>query len=76
MDSQFFGKNGQVGWELQRSLSPLGEVVALDRHSGAYPTAARRPLNSRLDTTRLAQTFGLTLPPWQHGVARMLAETL
>ena len=27
------GKNGQVGWELQRSLAPLGELVALDRHS-------------------------------------------
>jgi dTDP-4-dehydrorhamnose reductase len=27
------GKNGQVGWELQRSLVPLGELVALDRHS-------------------------------------------
>ena len=27
------GKNGQVGWELQRSLAPLGEVIALDRHS-------------------------------------------
>lgn len=26
------GKNGQVGWELQRALQPLGEVVALDRH--------------------------------------------
>lgn len=25
------GKNGQVGWELQRSLAPLGKVVALDR---------------------------------------------
>lgn len=25
------GKNGQVGWELQRSLSLLGEVIALDR---------------------------------------------
>ena len=25
------GKNGQVGWELQRSLAPLGELVALDR---------------------------------------------
>lgn len=25
------GKNGQVGWELQRSLAPLGDVVALDR---------------------------------------------
>lgn len=27
------GKNGQVGWELQRSLSTLGEVIALDRLS-------------------------------------------
>jgi dTDP-4-dehydrorhamnose reductase len=25
-----FGQNGQVGWELQRSLAPLGELVALD----------------------------------------------
>ncbi|MBC7940564.1 MAG: dTDP-4-dehydrorhamnose reductase [Chitinophagaceae bacterium] len=24
-----FGRNGQVGWELQRSLAPLGELVAL-----------------------------------------------
>ncbi len=30
------GKNGQVGWELQRSLAPLGEVLALDRHSAVY----------------------------------------
>ena len=27
------GKNGQLGWELQRSLAPLGDVIALDRHS-------------------------------------------
>ncbi len=27
------GKGGQVGWELQRSLSPLGELVALDHDS-------------------------------------------
>ncbi|QDK98819.1 dTDP-4-dehydrorhamnose reductase [Acinetobacter tandoii] len=25
------GKNGQVGWELQRALAPLAEVIALDR---------------------------------------------
>jgi dTDP-4-dehydrorhamnose reductase len=35
-----FGKNGQVGWELQRSLAPLGEVIALDRrgldHAGQF----------------------------------------
>jgi len=29
------GKNGQVGWELQRSLAPLGELVALDRDDAA-----------------------------------------
>lgn len=31
-----FGKNGQVGWELQRSLAPLGVLIALDRHSQTY----------------------------------------
>jgi len=41
-----------------------------------YPTPARRPLNSRLDTTRLRQAFGLTMPPWQAGVDRMLGEAL
>jgi dTDP-4-dehydrorhamnose reductase len=30
------GQNGQVGWELQRSLAPLGEVLAIDRHSKQY----------------------------------------
>ncbi|HTN94769.1 MAG TPA: dTDP-4-dehydrorhamnose reductase [Gallionella sp.] len=28
-----FGKNGQVGWELQRSLAPLGELIALGHES-------------------------------------------
>lgn len=30
------GKNGQVGWELQRSLAPLGELLALDARSSDY----------------------------------------
>ena len=25
------GKDGQLGWELQRSLAPLGELLAFDR---------------------------------------------
>jgi len=33
-----------------------------------FPTPARRPANSRLDTTRLRETFGLTLPDWSVGV--------
>jgi dTDP-4-dehydrorhamnose reductase len=41
-----------------------------------YPTAAARPLNSRLDTQRLRATFGLHVPDWRDGVARMLREIL
>ena len=41
-----------------------------------FPTPAVRPHNSRLDTRKLQTTFGLTLPPWQQGVARMVAEIL
>ncbi len=44
--------------------------------TASYPTPARRPLNSRLDTGKLRAAFGLVLPPWQQGVARMLTETL
>ena len=33
------GKNGQVGWELQRALAPLGEVIALDFDSPGPLTA-------------------------------------
>jgi dTDP-4-dehydrorhamnose reductase len=42
----------------------------------AFPTPARRPHNSRLDTRKLQQRFGVTLPPWQAGVDRMLNEIL
>lgn len=42
--------------------------------TSAFPTPARRPHNSRLNTAKLQQTFALTLPPWQAGVNRMLAE--
>ena len=34
-----------------------------------YPTAAKRPANSRLDCSRLAHDFGLSLPRWQDGLA-------
>jgi dTDP-4-dehydrorhamnose reductase len=44
--------------------------------SSHFPTPARRPLNSRLDTRRLCQTFRLQLPHWQQGVDRLLAEIL
>ena len=36
------GKNGQLGWELQRSLAPLGELIALDRHSHDFCSDLRQ----------------------------------
>ena len=40
--------------------------------SSEYPTAAVRPLNSRLDCARLESDFGLRMPDWQPYLARML----
>jgi dTDP-4-dehydrorhamnose reductase len=41
-----------------------------------FRTAATRPLNSRLNTSKLQQTFGLNIPHWQEGVTRMLSEII
>ncbi len=44
--------------------------------TSAYPTPAPRPLNSRLDTRKLRERFGVHLPDWESGVRRLLAEIL
>jgi dTDP-4-dehydrorhamnose reductase len=41
-----------------------------------YPTPAQRPLNSRLDTTKLRRAFGLALPDWREQVDRMIDEII
>lgn len=41
-----------------------------------YPTPARRPANSRLDTSRFRKTFDLRLPPWEEGLSYVLAQIL
>jgi dTDP-4-dehydrorhamnose reductase len=66
-----------IGWARERGLAlRTAPESVLPIPSSAYPVPARRPLNSRLDTSKLRQAFGLTLPPWQQGVERMLAEAL
>ncbi|HET7865623.1 MAG TPA: dTDP-4-dehydrorhamnose reductase [Burkholderiaceae bacterium] len=44
--------------------------------TSAFPTPAKRPGNSRMNTRKLQDAFGFTLPKWQVGVERMLTETL
>lgn len=54
-------------------VSPEG-IVPIETRD--FPTAAMRPLNSRLDTEKFRHAFQLHLPPWQNGVTRMLTELL
>ena len=59
-----------------------GETIKVARDAiapvptSAFPTPAKRPANSRMNTHKLRTTFGLTLPSWQAGVDRMLTEVL
>lgn len=42
--------------------------------SAAYPTPARRPLNSRLDCSATEAAFGIPRPDWREGLQAVLAE--
>lgn len=42
--------------------------------ASAYPTPAQRPAYSCLDTSRLRERYGITLPDWRKGVAQVLGE--
>lgn len=59
------------GMQLRVALNKINPIA-----TSAYPTPARRPQNSVLDTGKLQKTFGLHMPFWQCGVTRMLNETL
>ena len=59
----------ELGWVLKAGPGQVATVATAD-----YPTAARRPLNSRLDSARLKAAFGLHLPQWQVHARRMLEE--
>ncbi len=39
-----------------------------------YATRAKRPASSRLDVTRLQSEFGIMLPDWRQGLARVMGE--
>ncbi|WP_286953226.1 MULTISPECIES: dTDP-4-dehydrorhamnose reductase [unclassified Pseudomonas] len=57
------------GYALKVQAEQVGAIRTDD-----YPSPATRPRNSRLDLTKLENTFNLKMPPWQQGVQRMLDE--
>jgi dTDP-4-dehydrorhamnose reductase len=63
------GRARDLGWDLKVSPEQVQPIP-----TSAYPTPARRPLNSRLNTQRLQSAFGIQLPNWQIQVDRMLSE--
>ena len=65
------GRAQQAGQDLKAGPDQVRAVP-----TSAFPTPARRPHNSRLDTARARAALDLSLPAWNHGVARMLEEIL
>jgi len=49
-------------------------VTVTDIATAAYPTPARRPLNSRLDCRSTTATFGIAQPDWRAGLGDVLAD--
>lgn len=70
--ARFVLEQAQVaGLQLNVPPASVGAIATT-----AFPTPAKRPGNSRLNTQKLQSTFSLCLPEWQVGVVRMLVETL
>jgi dTDP-4-dehydrorhamnose reductase len=74
---------GEVSWhgfavDILAAARRKGVSLKLTRvepvSTGDYPTAARRPLNSRLDTTKLRTVLGIQLPTWRDGLDACLDE--
>ncbi|PZO75765.1 MAG: dTDP-4-dehydrorhamnose reductase [Mesorhizobium amorphae] len=72
---------GETDWagfatEIFRQSAAQGGPHARVRRitTADYPTPAKRPANSLLDTTRFRETFGHVLPRWESGVERCLVS--
>ena len=75
--------SGQTTWygfaeaavELLREKEPAVRLAEIEAISTAeYPTAAKRPENSRLDCTALGERFGWRMPEWRESLRKVMAE--
>ncbi|TQL17606.1 dTDP-4-dehydrorhamnose reductase [Zymomonas mobilis] len=58
--------------EAQKYGQPMPNIVPIQ--TDEWPTAAKRPKDSRLDCVKIKQSFGIELPTWQSSVARTVQQ--
>ena len=71
-ETSWFGFAEAIGEHLRAQGKACAELEAIP--SSAYPTPAKRPLNSRLDCSRLQQQWHISQPQWQDALRECLAE--
>ncbi|MDD2131210.1 dTDP-4-dehydrorhamnose reductase [Pseudomonas sp. 17391] len=65
-ETSWFGFAQAIAEQLKAQGLPCAELLPIP--SSDYPTPARRPLNSRLDCSRLAREWHIRLPHWQQAL--------
>ncbi|AZF29794.1 dTDP-4-dehydrorhamnose reductase [Pseudomonas sp. R4-35-07] len=71
-ETSWFGFAEAIGQALRAAGKACAELEAIP--SSAYPTPAKRPLNSRLDCSRLQQQWQVSQPQWRDALHECLAE--
>ncbi|WP_109513808.1 dTDP-4-dehydrorhamnose reductase [Pseudomonas ovata] len=71
-ETSWYGFAQAIGKQLLAEGKPCAVLEPIA--SSAYPTPAARPLNSRLDCSRLAREWGVSQPDWQHALLECLAS--
>ena len=71
-ETSWFGFAQAIGEHLHADGKACAELEAIP--SSAYPTPAMRPLNSRLDCSRLQQQWHVSQPHWQDALRECLAQ--
>ena len=71
-ETSWFGFAEAIGHQLRAQGKACAELEAIA--SSAYPTPAKRPLNSRLDCSHLQQQWHVSQPHWQDALRECLAQ--
>ena len=72
-ETSWFGFASAIATHLRNQGKRVATLQPIP--SSAYPTPARRPLNSRLDCSRLQQDWHVQLPDWQAALEQCLARS-